>query len=433
MKLFALGSLLAAVFGTGLTWLVVEVEPAPDKIQVRATGAATSRELEESQASVKEQITAHLIGTSNCSTSNCHGASAGELSRQASRIWATADPHRQAYHVLYTERSVQIIEQLERERIDPKLDSERYVGALQKRCNGCHATASSREVDITQGVSCESCHGPASEWLATHDTKAFADGAGRDVSGFIDQRVPHVKAKTCAGCHVGPMVVEGQTFDVNHELIAAGHPRLAFELTSYYSQLPRHWNERVAARGAEGKQVQMWLEGRLAFAEKKCQLLDADVANGKSAGRFDFARYECRDCHHSIDLLPRPRGTLGAPRIDATWLKQLAEQQSAARERPLEILRDHLTRASERDWDELMLALQGARALTNDLAGDPNRSGAIENELKEIERIVALAAPKESDGNYGLPHWKNVTEKDLAQLRLSLDRIAAIAHEKAGN
>lgn len=79
------------------------------------------------------------------------------------------------------------------------------------RCLKCHATLVRGRARA--GVSCESCHGPASAYLEPHqkpDSSALARKAG-----LADLRVkPEAIARTCVSCHV--------TLDA--DLRAAGHP-----------------------------------------------------------------------------------------------------------------------------------------------------------------------------------------------------------------
>ena len=53
---------------------------------------------------------------------------------------------------------------------------------------------------------------------------------------------PLVQAQVCVGCHVGAPAKDGvPARDLNHDLMAAGHPRLIFELSSYQANMPPHW------------------------------------------------------------------------------------------------------------------------------------------------------------------------------------------------
>jgi hypothetical protein len=90
----------------------------------------------------------------------------------------------------------------------------------------------------TEGVSCEACHGPATGWLGYHVTK----DATHDESvkrGMYDTKDVVKRTDKCLTCHLGT----SEKF-VDHEMIAAGHPDLVFELEAFSAAMPRHWKER---------------------------------------------------------------------------------------------------------------------------------------------------------------------------------------------
>ena len=98
-----------------------------------------------------------------------------------------------------------------------------------------------------EGVSCEACHGNAEHWRFEHagwNPKTNRDEAyGR--TGMTKLFDPAVRAADCAGCHVGaPASTDMPLREVNHDLIAAGHPRLNFEFTTYLRKMPPHWAEK---------------------------------------------------------------------------------------------------------------------------------------------------------------------------------------------
>jgi hypothetical protein len=78
-------------------------------------------------------------------------------------------------------------------------------------CVKCHATVF--RGDANAGVSCESCHGPASGYLDLHQVKG--SHAKSVAAGLKDLRgKPAVIARVCVDCHVTP----------DKRLAAAGHP-----------------------------------------------------------------------------------------------------------------------------------------------------------------------------------------------------------------
>jgi len=115
-------------------------------------------------------------------------------------------------------------------------------------CIRCHYTPVERlgAVRAGQGVSCESCHGPAADWLAVHD-----DFGGSDVNeddekpehrvrriercrelGMRHPEVFYELASRCYGCHA---VDDEELVDIG------GHPSgVGFELLSWNPEAGRH-------------------------------------------------------------------------------------------------------------------------------------------------------------------------------------------------
>jgi hypothetical protein len=108
-------------------------------------------------------------------------------------------------------------------------------------CLGCHATPAgggSGAAFQSDGVGCESCHGAASGWLASH----YAVGgthAANVARGMVPLDDPRARASRCLDCHFGS-AEPGQFVD--HRMMAAGHPRISFEL-DLFSTLQQHHDE----------------------------------------------------------------------------------------------------------------------------------------------------------------------------------------------
>src|SRR5207302_5872390 len=93
--------------------------------------------------------------------------------------------------------------------------------------------------------------------------------------------------------------------DVNHDLIAAGHPPLRFEFGTYLAHLPKHWQEWSASPDADARN---WAVGQAVVAEMALELL-ADRACQAARPRPEFADYACFSCHRDL-----PVGTLSVNR-----------------------------------------------------------------------------------------------------------------------
>jgi hypothetical protein len=200
------------------------------------------------------------LGPTTCGSSSCHGS---VVPRQAQGvrqdeyfIWQKRDLHAQAYGVLFNDRSRVIARRLG--IADP--------GASQA-CVGCHAlSVPARQrrgtLEAEDGVSCESCHGAASGWLEGHRSESWTHRQSV-AAGMTDLRELAVRSAVCLSCHLG-----AADKTVNHDLIAAGHPVLAFELDNYSEAMPAHWlpysDRRSAAGEPDTHGTRAWAVGQAA-------------------------------------------------------------------------------------------------------------------------------------------------------------------------
>jgi hypothetical protein len=252
------------------------------------------------------------VGASSCSSAGCHGDTRPDAPhwQTAFSIWAARDPHAQAYDVLWTHRGREMTRLLSRPPLPlgegrgegrglPLTDAQHFA-ALQQRCLGCHSTPSddskNNHHDYTLGVHCESCHGPAEQWLHAH----YRTGFDRNTPGFIDTKEFSQRARACMKCHVGPNETGPSPQVVDHDLIAAGHPRLNFEFHSYFESLPAHWNRQADERRHPGDfHAQSWRAGQAEIA-KQSELLARNFPR-------DFAQLDCFSCHQQLKPSPHPR------------------------------------------------------------------------------------------------------------------------------
>jgi hypothetical protein len=219
-------------------------------------------------------------GAGGCNGSNCHGATSEVPGRRTQgneyAIWSVRDKHSNASKVLADPRARRIGEIL------------KISVATDKRCTVCHMVGSPED-QRSDGVACEACHGPASLWLGTHtQLNSHADSVAK---GMIDTKNIQVRAQTCLGCHLG-------TGDkvVDHELIAAGHPDLAFELDTFSFAQPSHHREPKPAPGNTLPHVRVWAVGQATALAEGMQLMAAHAANRWP----EFSDLECYQCHHDL-------------------------------------------------------------------------------------------------------------------------------------
>jgi hypothetical protein len=304
----AAGAALIAIGAAGLFGRAPRAVPAIPALAAReATGANPN-----------------TIGVSGCASAACHGGSAidsltGKLSDRtwagSASHWLAVDPHTKAYAALETPLAATIM--------------ERYAPGARAtedaRCLACHTNPSLAKADAdlrerqlrSEGVSCEACHGDAGRWMPKHTTWTEADrAAGYDATGMVKLFDIGERAVLCAGCHVGAPADESRGYpvrDMNHDMIAAGHPRLNFDFAEYQRWLRPHWQE--ADRSPEFE-VKAWLVGRAAHAEVADKLTKDRESRGRAgeAPWPEFAESSCVSCHHklgdgfpSVSVKPAPQ------------------------------------------------------------------------------------------------------------------------------
>ena len=242
-----------------------------------------------------EEIGWRLVGVGSCTASGCHGsAKPHELVGSEYNIWISADPHAQAHSVLYDDRSLKMVQNLDGAKFNPALPPYE-----DQRCLTCHSTTFAAAVDeageiVTDGVGCEACHGPAEGWLAEHYRPGFDNAAARERLGLWDTKGLYSRAQICASCHVGSPGRE-----VHHDLIAAGHPRLQFEMGAYLQALPKHWDERRDRERAGGNfEFLTWALGQTATSRAALKQLEHRAIQGPIWP--ELSEWSCGACHHDL-------------------------------------------------------------------------------------------------------------------------------------
>ena len=276
-RLCRLGILTAAIAGTIALFAFGHVSPSKSSAASRQSGAAVAP-----------------VGAGSCAAASCHGGSLDQgIQGSEYAIWATRDKHARAYAVLFDSRSRTIEKNyLHLGRLE---DAHPEKNALCLRCHASEQAAHRADL-LADGISCEHCHGPAQGWLSRHyqaDWKALPAQAKAEL-GFRDTRDLMQRGQSCTGCHVG--LGDKQ---VNHDLIAAGHPRLNFELSAYLAIMPKHWSEIADKMRTPDLEARMWFLGQALSAQAALNLL-ADRADDPRQAWPEFAELDCFACHHDI-------------------------------------------------------------------------------------------------------------------------------------
>jgi hypothetical protein len=303
------------------------------------------------------------MGTASCAGRSCHGSieplSRTSCTQNEYTLWLTQDKHQQAYQVLLEEAGRAIARRLEIP------GGQAHEAPL---CVGCHTNPAGPDLaerlrrEQPYGVGCESCHGPASGWLDQHITPGWKKmtAAKKQAYGMTALADPQQLVRVCADCHVGaPPSQDRPVRDVNHDLIAAGHPRLAFEFSAFFANLPRHWKQR----GDATDERRRWLLGQVASAEAALELLGYR-ATTKTAPWPEFAEYDCFACHHSLaDQQWRQGPRRGGPRWGSWYFalpRALAEKLPALHLSGLERLKQVMEERTPAR-DRVMASLDQAR------------------------------------------------------------------------
>ncbi|MCW3849463.1 cytochrome c family protein [Sphingomonas sp. LB-2] len=234
-------------------------------------------------------------GVASCAGSTCHGRmeADGAVVRQdeLARWQEPSTPggaHSRAFAVLNGRRAHQITATL-------GLGDPTSAPA----CLGCHSTPADgehgRKFLTNDGVSCEGCHGGASGWIASHYAVG-ASHASNVANGMTALEKPTTRAGVCLDCHLGSART-GQY--VTHRMMAAGHPRLSFEL-DLFSTMQQHHDEDAdyAQRKGRTDSVRLWAVGQAMALNRSMTLF----ASGRGTeGAFpEFTFFDCHSCHRRI-------------------------------------------------------------------------------------------------------------------------------------
>ncbi len=237
-------------------------------------------------------------GVASCAGSTCHGRSEGNgavVRQDEIATWqspfAVSGAHSRAYALLGGQRGQQIAQSLGWDNATSRAE-----------CLGCHATAvpaSNRgpRFQTTDGVGCESCHGPAAGWLASHYEVGSSHNANVSLRGMVALEQPQVRARVCLDCHYGS-AEQGQF--VTHAMMAAGHPRISFELDLFSSFQQHHDTDAdYLQRKGVADGVQLWAVGQAEAVARATDLFTQDHL--ATEGLFpQLTFFDCHSCHRQI-------------------------------------------------------------------------------------------------------------------------------------
>ena len=317
----------------------------------------------------QEREPVKYIGPGSCAATSCHGSvkpiAGSRILQSEYSTWILQDKHSRAYQALTSdvgERTARILKLGAKAEESPK-------------CLACHALYATleqrgRAFEISEGVSCENCHGPASAWLGPHTTRSWLHDKSVAL-GMTDTRNVIRRTEKCLECHLGT-----KNKFVDHEMIAAGHPDLYFELDSFSAVMPRHW--KVPREAETGKPVddgawsgvREWAAGQAVQLRAAMERLTWRAKNE----RFDkkdvwpeYSELSCFACHHALgpakDSWRQEHGYVGRRPGDPAW--------NTSRYAVFRLLAKQVDSANAQELDRQMLMVSDEMSKLN-----PDRNAA---------------------------------------------------------
>ncbi len=344
---------------------------------------------------------ANHLGVASCASGVCHGVAkpvAGSpVLRNEYVTWSHFDPHAGAFRTLRSPESVRMATRL------GIASAEREPLCLDCHTNNVPAPMRGPRFQLDDGIGCEACHGASKPWIASHDDTPRVAHAENVAHGMTALERADVRAPGCAACHVGAV-----DRHANHRLMAAGHPRLVFELDTY-SELWRTSGGRehyrrdgdYAKRKTESDSVSVWIAGLTESAARSLEII-GDERHSK--GMFpDFALFNCYSCHRSMRLQrwrDVPGLAPGSVRVNDSALVMLAAVLDAvdpARAKSLRAATTDLHRTANEGMPELRAA---ARALRQETAALQQRLAQQKFDASRRDAIVKAILAAAERGEY---------------------------------
>lgn len=263
-------------------------------------GRASAEPAMVQDAPASGQSAAKYVGVETCK--ECHGKNQPATNKRGTSnqmeygTWSGPDKHSKAFSVLMEPKSEQIARHLGMKTLPKDWPNPEEPPEEWNRCLSCHSMnfidkpRRGQRFKLTDGVSCDGCHGPAELWLGPHQEREYSESLKL---GMKDIRNPVVRAEMCLSCHLGNRA-EGKIVD--HEMYAAGHPPLVFEVAAYSQKLPPHWQPKKSDE-EHARQTKLWSAGQLVGLREAVRLLAEDM---RSDHWPEYAHFDCVSCHHDL-------------------------------------------------------------------------------------------------------------------------------------
>jgi hypothetical protein len=389
------------------------------RLAAAETGAIKSADSNAGSKADSNAEPMKYIGPGSCAATSCHGSvkpvAGSRILQNEYSTWIVKDKHSHAYQALAGDIGERIARIL-------KLNSN---AEESPKCLACHALYTTpeqrgRPFELSEGVSCENCHGPASAWLGPHTTRDWPHEKSVAL-GMRDTRDVIHRTEKCLECHLGTK----EKF-VDHEMIAAGHPDLFFELDSFSAVMPRHW--KSPRESAPGKPVEdaAWAGVRDWTAGQAVQLrAEMERLTWRAKGeRFDkkdvwpeYSELSCFACHHALapakDSWRQEHGFAGRRPGDPAW--------NGSRYAVFRLLAKQIDSASAQELDRRLLEVSGEMSKLN-----PDRNvvaSSASAAAPVAQRFAERLAAMQYDRAIVLHTLQNITD-DAEAISLADERAA---------
>lgn len=235
-------------------------------------------------AAEANSLTSKGVGASSCASSTCHGSiqpwAGSNIRGNEYLIWSNLDKHHNSHAALNSNQAKKMMDKL----------GESKPATQNSACLSCHGPIPNI---ASEGVSCESCHGNAQKWLSSHKTNSHT---GNIKNGMTALSQSKTQASTCLACHLGD-----EHHFVTHRMMAAGHPRLNFEIATFTALQPAHFHldQDWKKRKGNYSPIQAWAISQVIAS----QLVLNNFTNPKinHDGIFpELTLFDCHSCHRFI-------------------------------------------------------------------------------------------------------------------------------------